>query len=61
MERFLHAGRFSIASIYAPVSFAPLPLIVLRTVEGISSFAASGSLKSIDPRRIILKKIILSG
>ncbi|XP_022157530.1 pre-rRNA-processing protein TSR1 homolog isoform X2 [Momordica charantia] len=61
MERFLHAGRFSIASIYAPISFAPLPLIVLRTVEGVSSFAASGSLKSIDPRRIILKKIILSG
>ncbi|KAG7025259.1 Pre-rRNA-processing protein TSR1-like protein, partial [Cucurbita argyrosperma subsp. argyrosperma] len=61
MERFLHAGRFSIASIYAPISFAPLPLIVLRNVEGISSFAASGSLKCIDPRRIILKKIILSG
>lgn len=61
MERFLHAGRFSVASIYAPVSFAPLPLIVLKNVEGVSSFAASGSLKSIDPRRIILKKIILSG
>ncbi|TYK24600.1 pre-rRNA-processing protein TSR1-like protein [Cucumis melo var. makuwa] len=61
MERFLHGGRFSIASIYAPISFAPLPLIVLRSVEGNASFAASGSLKSIDPRRIILKKIILSG
>lgn len=63
MERFLHAGRFSIASIYAPISFPPLPLIALKT-EGESTslaVAAVGSLRSIDPDRIILKKIILTG
>ncbi|KAL9255003.1 Pre-rRNA-processing protein TSR1-like protein [Drosera capensis] len=65
MERFLHAGRFSVASIFAPISFPPLPLIGLKSKEeeGTSSLvlAAVGSLKSIDPGRIILKKIILTG
>ncbi|GAB2232460.1 hypothetical protein Droror1_Dr00011493 [Drosera rotundifolia] len=65
MERFLHAGRFSVASIFAPISFPPLPLIALKSKEeeGASSLvlAAVGSLKSIDPGRIILKKIILTG
>lgn len=62
MERFLHAGRFSIASIYAPITFPPLPLIVLKNVEGAApAVAAVGSLRSVDPDRIILKKIILTG
>ncbi|KAD5960237.1 hypothetical protein R6Q59_013407 [Mikania micrantha] len=63
MERFLHAGRFSIASVYAPISFPPLPLIVLKS-RGDSlapALAAVGSLKSINPDKIILKKIILTG
>uniref|UniRef100_A0A2P2M9B8 Bms1-type G domain-containing protein n=1 Tax=Rhizophora mucronata TaxID=61149 RepID=A0A2P2M9B8_RHIMU len=62
MERFLHAGRFSIASIYAPICFPPLPLIVLKSVEGAATaVAAVGALRSVDPDRIILKKIILTG
>ncbi|XP_062164009.1 uncharacterized protein LOC133870804 [Alnus glutinosa] len=63
MERFLHAGRFSVASVYAPISFPPLPLIVLKSAEAgaTPSVAAVGSLRSIDPDRIILKKIILTG
>lgn len=63
MERFLHAGRFSVASIYAPICFPPLPLIVLKSADGgvAPAVAAVGSLRSIDPERIILKKIVLTG
>ncbi|KAK9135740.1 hypothetical protein Syun_015070 [Stephania yunnanensis] len=64
MERFLHAGCFSIASIYAPISFPPLPLVALKSGQGLDmvpAVAAVGSLRSIDPDRIILKKIILTG
>lgn len=63
MERFLHAGRFSVASVYAPISFPPQPLIALKGAAGASTctVAAVGSLRSIDPNRIILKKIILTG
>lgn len=63
MERFLHAGSFSVASIYAPVCFHSLPLIALKSQEEYKYpvVAAVGSLRSIDPDRIVLKKIILTG
>ena len=62
MERFLHPGRFSVASVFAPICFSPLPLVVFKEAEnGDLTLAASGSLKCVDPDRIILKKIILSG
>ncbi|MCL7027843.1 hypothetical protein MKW94_005841, partial [Papaver nudicaule] len=64
MEKFLHEGQFSIASVYAPVTFPPSPLIALKRRDGEVGFpavAAIGALKSIDPERIILKKIIFTG
>ncbi|KAG8378073.1 hypothetical protein BUALT_Bualt08G0100100 [Buddleja alternifolia] len=63
MERFLHAGRFSIASIYAPISFLSLPLIALKSQgeDASPAIAAVGSLRSVDPDRIVLKRIILTG
>ncbi|OIV97573.1 hypothetical protein TanjilG_12330 [Lupinus angustifolius] len=63
MERFLHAGRFSVASIYAPISFPPLPAIILKRTgeDAPPAVAAVGSLKTIDPDRIILKRSILTG
>lgn len=63
MERFLHGGRFSVASIYAPISFPPLPTIVLKRAgeDAALAVAAVGSLKAVDPDRIILKRVILTG
>ena len=62
MERFLHHGRFSVASVYAPISFPPLPLIVFKNRDGEQpAIAAIGTLKSVDPDRIIMKKIVLTG
>ncbi|XP_047982735.1 pre-rRNA-processing protein TSR1 homolog [Salvia hispanica] len=63
MERFLHPGTFSVASIYAPICFHSLPLVALKS-QGEDTYpavAAVGSLRSVDPDRIILKKIILTG
>ncbi|KAK3154012.1 hypothetical protein QOZ80_2BG0184710 [Eleusine coracana subsp. coracana] len=62
MERFLHHGRFSVASVYAPICFPLLPLIVMKNRDGEQpAIAAVGSLKCVDPDRIILKKIVLTG
>ncbi|CAN1322779.1 Pre-rRNA-processing protein TSR1 homolog [Linum perenne] len=63
MERFLHPSRFAMASIYAPISFPPLPLIALKKGVGDSppQVAAFGSLRSINPDRITLKRIVLTG
>lgn len=62
-ERFLHPGRFSVASVFTSISFPPLPLVVFKDSPSGEKpiLVASGSLKSVDPDRIILKKIVLSG
>ncbi|CAJ2676187.1 unnamed protein product [Trifolium pratense] len=63
MERFLHAGRFSVASVCAKISFPPLPTIILkRAGENVTpAVVAVGSLKTVDRDRIILKRVILTG
>ncbi|CAH2036277.1 unnamed protein product [Thlaspi arvense] len=63
MERFLRPGYFSLASVYGPISFPSLPLVALKISEGSDAPAVAvlGSLKSIEPNKIILKKIILTG
>ncbi|WJX48475.1 hypothetical protein P8452_35032 [Trifolium repens] len=63
MERFLHAGRFSVASVCAKTSFPPLPTIILKRagVDATPAVAAFGSLKTVDCDRIILKRVILTG
>lgn len=61
LERFLHPGRFSVASVFAPICFAPLPLVAFKEDSAGDKIAAFGSLRSVDPDRIILKKVILTG
>ncbi|KAK9812112.1 hypothetical protein WJX73_007769 [Symbiochloris irregularis] len=62
MERYLHPGRQCMLSIIAPISYGPLPLLVfLRDEAGNLQLAASGSLRSCNPNRPVLKKIVLSG
>lgn len=72
MERYLHAGRHMVASIYAPISYGPLPLLAFKLPEGQgqglglgryagAALAASGSVRACDPDRVILKKITLTG
>ena len=61
-ERFLHHGRFSVATVYSQITYLPSPLLVFKELEnGTLVQVASGNLMSVDPDRIILKKIILTG
>lgn len=54
--------RPSVASVYAPIGYGPLPLLAFKLAEdGSAQLAATGSLRSCDPDRIVLKKIVLSG
>ena len=61
MERFLHDGRPSVATIFAPIAYPPLPLLAFKVEGGVPRLAATGSLRGCDPDRIVLKKIVLSG
>ena len=56
MERFLQPNRFAVASIYAPITYLPSPVLVFRN-DPSRELVAMGSLMSIDPDRIILKKV----
>ena len=64
-ERFLHARRPSMASVYGPVCYPPAPVLGFKeevTANGMGvRLALSGSVRKADPDRIILKRIILTG
>lgn len=62
MERFLHEGRPSMATVFAPISYAPLPVLAFKALPGGRVvLAASGSLRDCNPDRVVLKKIVLTG
>jgi len=61
-ERFLPDGVFTVASVYGPITFQPCPVTVYRKREdGELQLVATGTLHSVDPNRIIVKRIILTG
>lgn len=62
MERFLREECFTMASAYGPVTYNPCPLLVFKRIaDGTLVLVATGSLAKIDPDRIMLKKVVLTG
>lgn len=70
LERYLQPGRPSVASIYAPALYAPSPMLAFLPQGSELGTQhphltqlpiASGALLSVDPNRIILKKVLLTG
>ena len=63
MERFLLDGRQSVATVFAPISYPPLPLLAFKRQlpTGKLVLVATGALKDCNPDRVVLKKIVLSG
>jgi SAM-dependent methyltransferase len=65
LERFLLPGRYSVATVFGPVCYQPCPLLVFRKrvqLDGSEKLEliATGSLNSVNPDRIVLKKVFLS-
>ena len=66
-DRFFQKNRFCIASVYARIQFPPSSVLMFRATppEGIAPslnpLVADGTLDSIDPHRMLIKRIILSG
>jgi pre-rRNA-processing protein TSR1 len=62
LERFLRHDRFSVATVFGPSTFMPCPMLMFKDVgDDNLVLVASGSMSSVDPDRIILKKVVLTG
>ncbi|KAA8594086.1 pre-rRNA-processing protein TSR1 homolog [Etheostoma spectabile] len=62
MERFLRPDAPTVVSVYAPITFPPAGVLLFKQRnDGIQDLVATGSLLSCDPRRVVLKRIVLSG
>ncbi|XP_073988925.1 tsr1 ribosome assembly factor [Rhodnius prolixus] len=61
-ERFFHPDAIVVATVYAPTIYPPASVLAFKenrdkTMEAV----AHGSVLSVDPDRIILKRVVLSG
>eukprot|EP00218_Dolichomastix_sp_CCMP3274_P006940 CAMPEP_0170133566 /NCGR_PEP_ID=MMETSP0033_2-20121228/1390_1 /TAXON_ID=195969 /ORGANISM="Dolichomastix tenuilepis, Strain CCMP3274" /LENGTH=828 /DNA_ID=CAMNT_0010369065 /DNA_START=13 /DNA_END=2499 /DNA_ORIENTATION=+ len=61
LERFLRHGQAVVATVYAPIAYPPLPLLLFKETEHEPALVGAGRLLSADPDRIVLKRIVLSG
>mmetsp|Transcript_114223 Transcript_114223/g.328151 ORF Transcript_114223/g.328151 Transcript_114223/m.328151 type:complete len:792 (+) Transcript_114223:126-2501(+) len=59
--RFLHEGVTACASFYAPVVFPPSRLMMFAQTPAGPELVASGSIDGTDPKRLVIKKIMLTG
>lgn len=61
-ERFLRDDIAMVATVYAPITFPPAPVLVFReNYKGDKDLVASGSVLDSNPSRLIIKRIRLSG
>jgi pre-rRNA-processing protein TSR1 len=72
-ERFLRPGVPSVASVFAPITYGPAPVLAFAapaaadgddesmTTDAAPLLAATGTLRPADPERIVLKRAVLTG
>lgn len=61
-ERFLPSETTVVVTVYAPITFPPASVLIFKQrSNGMQDLVATGSLLSVDPDRVIVKRIVLSG
>uniref|UniRef100_A0A7S1NNU2 Ribosome biogenesis protein BMS1/TSR1 C-terminal domain-containing protein n=2 Tax=Eutreptiella gymnastica TaxID=73025 RepID=A0A7S1NNU2_9EUGL len=65
LMRYYHPeDKFAVASCFAPISYAPMPVLMFKTPEldaPTADLVAYGNVMGADPNRVILKKVVLTG
>ncbi|KAG8590164.1 hypothetical protein GDO81_006660 [Engystomops pustulosus] len=61
-ERFLRTDAAVVVSVYAPITFPQASVLMFKQrSNGMHDLIATGSLLSVDPDRIVIKRVVLSG
>eukprot|EP00053_Salpingoeca_punica_P015541 m.143579 g.143579 ORF g.143579 m.143579 type:complete len:911 (-) comp16742_c4_seq2:1552-4284(-) len=61
-ERYWQPGTITVATCFAPIHFPPAPVLVFREVGPADiRLVGTGSMMAVDPDRLIIKRIRLSG
>ncbi|KAJ9601640.1 hypothetical protein L9F63_000173, partial [Diploptera punctata] len=61
-ERFFQPEATVVASVFAPIMFPPAPVLVFKEKkDGSQEMVGTGNLLSVNPDRIIAKRVVLSG
>ncbi|XP_031846369.1 tsr1 ribosome assembly factor [Nomia melanderi] len=61
-ERYFRPEMTVVASMYAPITFPPCPVLCyLERLNGSLELIATGSVLSVNPDRIVVKRVVLSG
>ncbi|XP_035198759.1 pre-rRNA-processing protein TSR1 homolog [Oxyura jamaicensis] len=62
LERFLRPDAALVVTVYAPITFPPASVLLFKQrSNGMHDLIATGSLLAVDPDRIIIKRLVLSG
>ncbi|XP_060114708.1 pre-rRNA-processing protein TSR1 homolog [Heteronotia binoei] len=62
LMRFLPADSTTMATIYGPITFPSASVLLFKQKsDGSHDLLATGSLHSVDPSRVIVKRVVLSG
>uniref|UniRef100_A0A452SK65 Pre-rRNA-processing protein TSR1 homolog n=1 Tax=Ursus americanus TaxID=9643 RepID=A0A452SK65_URSAM len=61
-QRFLTADVALVVTIYGPITFPPASVLLFKqNSNGMHSLIATGYLLSVDPDRMVIKRVVLSG
>lgn len=61
MERFMPSKGSFITTLIAPITFPPSTVLVFAEDDKDRHLVATGSVLDVNPDRIILKRVVLSG
>ncbi|KAF6097945.1 TSR1 ribosome maturation factor [Phyllostomus discolor] len=61
-QRFLTADMALVVTVYAPITLPPASVLLFKqNSNGMHSLIATGHLLSVDPDRMVIKRVVLSG